>query len=166
MADAMASVRLSGNPEWSTPQYVFDALDREFGFTLDVCATQENAKCRRFFDKKADGLSKDWTGICWMNPPYGRSIRRWVRKARESAEAGAIVVGLVPARTDTAWWQDCMRASEIRFVRGRLRFGDAEAGAPFPSAIVIWGTPRVPVITVTEFGRDSRWSTSIAMLTT
>ena len=139
MADIMPSLRLSGNDDWSTPQHVFDALDAEFGFTVDVCASESNRKCERYFDREADGLAQDWAGeVCWMNPPYGRGIGKWVRKAADSAERGATVVGLLPNRTDTGWWQDVMRASEIRLVRGRLKFGGAGKGAPFGSAVAVW----------------------------
>jgi phage N-6-adenine-methyltransferase len=124
---------------WETPQDFFDELDREFGFTLDVCALPENAKCRRYFSPERDGLKQDWTGVCWMNPPYGREIGEWVAKAFESARNGATVVCLLPARTDTAWWHTyVMEATEVRFVRGRLRFGGAENSAPFPSAVVVF----------------------------
>lgn len=127
---------------WATPQDLFDSLNKEFGFTVDVCAIPSNAKCQRYFTPEQDGLQQEWTGICWMNPPYGREIGKWVRKARLSAKAGALVVCLVPARTDTKWWHDHVtRASEVRFVRGRLRFGNATASAPFPSAIVVFGSP-------------------------
>lgn len=124
---------------WTTPQDLFDELNTEFAFTLDVCADPENAKCSVYFTPEIDGLSQRWTGSCWMNPPYGKTIRRWVRKAHESAAAGATVVCLLPARTDTSWWHDFVtKADEVRFVRGRVRFGTADAGAPFPSAIVIF----------------------------
>lgn len=124
---------------WETPKDFFDELDREFGFTLDVCALPENAKCRRYFTPEVDGLKQEWRGVCWMNPPYGREIGKWVAKAFESARQGAVVVCLLPARTDTAWWHSyVMQAYEIRFVRGRLRFGDAESSAPFPSAVVVF----------------------------
>lgn len=94
----------SATGEWSTPQDVYDALDTEFGFTLDPCATPENAKCERYFTKEDDGLAQEWTGVVFMNPPYGRQIGRWLKKAYESALAGATVVCLVPSRTDTRWW--------------------------------------------------------------
>ena len=123
---------------WATPQWFFDQLNAEFGFTLDVCATRENTKCAFYFDKDADGLKQEWTGVCWMNPPYGREIGKWMRKAYESAQAGATVVCLVPARTDTAWWHDYAAKGEVRFHRGRLRFGNAATSAPFPSAVVIF----------------------------
>jgi phage N-6-adenine-methyltransferase len=125
--------------EWYTPQDFFDDLNSEFGFELDVCATAENAKCPKFFTKGDDGLSREWTGICWMNPPYGREIGKWVKKAYDSSLSGATVVCLVPARTDTKWFQDyCLRYGEIRFVRGRLKFGGCENPAPFPCAVVIF----------------------------
>ena len=123
---------------WSTPQATFDKLNAEFGFTLDVCALPENAKCQRFFTPEQDGLAQVWSGICWMNPPYGREIGRWIRKAYESAQIGATVVCLIPARTDTAWWHDYVVKGEVRFIRGRLKFGVQKNSAPFPSAVVIF----------------------------
>jgi phage N-6-adenine-methyltransferase len=124
---------------WETPQWLFDLLDAEFGFTLDVCATAENAKCRRYYTPETDGLGQDWRGVCWMNPPYGRQIGRFVEKAHRSAIQGATVVCLVPARTDTAYWHRVVaHASEIRFLKGRLKFGGAPNGAPFPSAVVVF----------------------------
>ena len=126
--------------EWPTPQGLFDELNEEFGFTLDPCATHENAKCKKYFTKEDDGLKQDWgKETVFMNPPYGREIADWMKKAYESSIKGATVVCLVPARTDTRWWHDySMNASEIKFVKGRLKFGDAENSAPFPSAIVVF----------------------------
>lgn len=121
----------------STPQAFFDKLDAEFHFTLDVCATSENAKCGRYYTEQDDGLAQQWSGTVWMNPPYGRAIRRWMEKANEAARAGATVVCLVPARTETNWWHECAIMHEIRFVRGRLKFGGAKHNAPFPSAVVV-----------------------------
>lgn len=124
---------------WSTPQATFDRLNAEFGFTLDVCAQPENAKCQRFFTPEEDGLAQVWNGICWCNPPYGREIGRWIRKAYESSQMGATVVCLVPARTDTKWFHSyVLHHAEIRFIKGRLKFGNAKNSAPFPSAIVIF----------------------------
>jgi len=123
---------------WSTPQEFFDSLISEFSFGLDVCALPENAKCRRYFTPEQNGLAQRWRGICWMNPPYGREIAAWVRKAYESARGGATVVCLLPARTDTAWWHDYCVKGEIRFIRGRLKFGGSKFSAPFPSALVIF----------------------------
>lgn len=132
---------------WETPKVVFDRLDAEFGFTLDVCATPDNAKCRRYFSPEDDGLSKPWDGVCWMNPPYGKAIAEWMRKAYEESQIDATVVCLVPARTDTAWWHEYAMKGEIRFIRGRIRFVGAPHTAPFPCAIVVfhkrwWERPR------------------------
>jgi len=134
----------TGEYEWGTPQRLFDELHREFNFTVDVCATAENAKCQKYYSKLEDGLAQDWTGeVCWMNPPYGRAIATWLKKA---ATSRATVVCLVPSRTDNLWWQQwVMMADEIRFVRGRLSFVGAKDGAKFPSAIVIYrGVPDDP----------------------
>lgn len=125
--------------EWPTPDWLFQLLDREFRFTLDPCSTPANARCTRHFTRAEDGLAQSWAGeTVFMNPPYGREIRHWMRKAFESARAGATVVCLVPARTDTAWWHAHVIHGEIRFLRGRLKFGQAKQGAPFPSAIVVF----------------------------
>ena len=132
----------SATGEWETPQDVFDELDREFGgFDLDPCATPENAKCVNYYTKESDGLTQHWFGKVFVNPPYGRYIVRWVRRASQAVATGeaCLVVMLLPSRTDTAWWQDyVMKADEIRFIRGRLKFGGATNSAPFPSAIIIW----------------------------
>ena len=133
-----AGLFTSNTDLWATPQAFFDELDREFGFTLDVCALPENAKCKRFFTPEQDGLSQEWTGVCWMNPPYGREIGKWMQKAHEAAKNGATVVCLVPARTDTAWWHDYAVNGEVRFIRGRLKFGGSNNSAPFPSAVVVF----------------------------
>lgn len=129
----------SQTDEWPTPQWLFDALNAEFGFTLDPCATRENAKCRRYFTREQDGLLQDWSNErVFMNPPYGRAIGHWMKKAYESFQAGAVVVCLVPARTDTAWWHDYAMKGEIRLLRGRVKFAGASFGAPFPSAVVVF----------------------------
>lgn len=123
---------------WSTPQNFFDKLNHEFGFTLDVCATDENAKCEEYFTVVDDGLKRLWQGIVWMNPPYGRAIGLWMQKAYESSKTGALVVCLVPARTDTAWWHDYAMKGEVRFILGRLKFGGQKNSAPFPSAVIVF----------------------------
>ncbi|OCT12792.1 adenine methyltransferase [Paenibacillus pectinilyticus] len=123
---------------WATPQDFFDKLHTEFGFELDVCALSDNAKCNKFFSPSDDGLFQKWEGICWMNPPYGRGIKDWVQKAYESSLDGATVVCLLPARTDTRWWHDYCMHGEIRFVKGRLKFGGVKDNAPFPNAVVIF----------------------------
>ena len=127
--------------EWSTPQEFFDELDKEFNFTLDPCATSENAKCTKYFTVEDDGLKQDWSkDTVFMNPPYGREIKYWVQKAYEESLKGATVVCLIPARTDTAYWHDYIfgKADDIRFLRGRLKFGESKNPAPFPSAIIIY----------------------------
>lgn len=129
----------SASDSWPTPQAFFDGLNARFGFTLDVCADDQNAKADRYFTKEDDGLSHAWTGTVWMNPPYGREIGKWVRKAYESSRAGATVVCLVPARTETRWWHDyIMLASEIWLVKGRLTFGNATAPCTFPNAVAVF----------------------------
>lgn len=124
---------------WSTPQYVFDALDKEFNFNLDVCALPENAKCANYFTPEIDGLKQDWIGNCYCNPPYGREIGKWVEKSYLENKKGNIIVMLLPARTDTKWFHNfILGKSEIRFIKGRLKFGNATNSAPFPSMIVIY----------------------------
>jgi phage N-6-adenine-methyltransferase len=123
---------------WETPANLFKKVDEEFHFTLDVCALPENAKCKRFFSPDEDGLKQPWDGICWMNPPYGREIGKWMEKAFNESQKGVVVVCLVPARPDTEWWHRFALRGEIRFLRGRLKFGKAKSGAPFPSAIIIF----------------------------
>ncbi|MCR8994500.1 phage N-6-adenine-methyltransferase [Brevibacillus laterosporus] len=123
---------------WETPQDFFNQLNQEFGFQLDVCALPENAKCERYFSPDEDGLQQEWTGICWMNPPYGRQIGKWIKKAYESSLNGATVVCLIPARTDASWWHNYCMKGEIRLVKGRLKFGGSKWNAPFPNALVIF----------------------------
>lgn len=128
----------SKTPEWETPQDTFDALHKEFHLTRDVCATRENTKLPAYWDKEKDGLKQDWSkSRCWMNPPYGREVGRWIKKA---ATGGAeIVVALLPSRTDTRWFHDYIyNKAEIRFLKGRLKFGGQKNSAPFPSMIVIF----------------------------
>jgi phage N-6-adenine-methyltransferase len=122
--------------QWATPQDFFDQQNALHGpFDVDVCADATNAKCAVYFDKDADGLKQTWAGKCWMNPPYGRDIGKWMKKAYES---GATVVCLVPARTDTKWWHDYAMKGKITFIKGRLKFGSALNSAPFPSAVVVF----------------------------
>lgn len=130
----------SRTEEWETPEYVFSALNAKFLFQVDVCATSKNAKCKVYFDKSVNGLQREWSPFrCWMNPPYGKNISKWMKKAFEESQRGALVVCLIPSRTDTKWWHDwVMRASEIQFVTGRISFGNEKQSAPFPSCIVIY----------------------------
>ncbi|MEH6995411.1 DNA N-6-adenine-methyltransferase [Neobacillus drentensis] len=124
---------------WATPQVFFNKMNEEFHFELDVCANDQNAKCEKYFTEEMDGLKQNWNGVCWMNPPYGRGIYEWVKKAYESSLNGSTVVCLLPARTDTKWWHEYCMKGEIRLVKGRLKFGDSNNSAPFPSAVVIFG---------------------------
>ena len=124
---------------WATPQAFFDELNMEFKFDLDPCAIPENAKCKVFYSADQDGLKQDWEqSTVFMNPPYGRVIKDWMKKAYESSLHGATVVCLVPARTDTHWWHNYAMKGEIRLLRGRLKFGNAKNSAPFPSAVVVF----------------------------
>lgn len=142
-ARARNNGRYNGNGrEWATPPEVFDPLHREFGFTVDVCATPQNAKVSRFWTEADNGLVQDWRGErVWMNPPYGREVYAWTEKA---ANSGAeIVVGLLPASTDLEWWhRDVVRVgAEVRYIRGRVRFltdGPYRASGFFASVLVIW----------------------------
>lgn len=130
----------SKTEEWATPMDLFDDLNLVFKFDLDACATKENALCDRFFTKEDDALEQQWTGTVWMNPPYGRQIASFMKKAYQSSIAGATVVCLVPARPDTNWWHSFAVKGTVLFLRGRLKFGGSKNSAPFPSAIVIfWG---------------------------
>lgn len=127
--------------EWETPQDFFDELNAEFGFTLDVCALDYNAKCKEYFSPSVDGLKQSWAGICWMNPPYDRTISKWLCKAYAESQKGATVVCLVPSRTDTSWWHDYCMKGEVRFVRGRLYFKRLKGacGRPrFGSVVIIF----------------------------
>jgi len=118
-------------PSWATPKGLYEELDAEFAFTFDPCPLND----ARIWDGASDWL---WTGErVFCNPPYGRGVDRWLAKAREAK----LAVYLLPARTDTAWWHDyALKADEIRFIRGRLTFGDAKNPAPFPSVVLIYGS--------------------------
>lgn len=153
----------SKDQTWETPQDFFDKLSDEFNFVLDVCATDETAKCANYYTPETDGLTKDWKrgtefalyfggeicrGWAFMNPPYGREIKLWIAKAAEEAMNGAKVIALIPSRTDTRYWHEHIWDAEkhkprpwvreIRFVPGRLKFGNAKNSAPFPSAVIVF----------------------------
>ena len=124
---------------WETPQDLFDKLNAEFHFDLDVCALPENAKCEKYYTPEDDGLLQPWNGTCWCNPPYGRTIGKWIQKAYETFAGGGTVVMLLPARTDTKWFHEYIyNKAEIRFIKGRLKFGNSKNAAPFPSMIVVF----------------------------
>jgi len=134
----------SKTDNWATPQDFFDKLDTIYDFTLDPCATHTNHKCDKYFTIEDNGLEQNWAGeTVFMNPPYGRAIKHWLEKAyRESLNEDTIVVCLIPSRTDTRYWHDyCMKAEKIYFIKGRLKFGKNTNAAPFPSCVVVFGTP-------------------------
>lgn len=129
----------SKSNEWATPQSFFDKLNEEFGFTLDPCCTHENAKCEHHYTIEEDGLSQNWGGqVVFCNPPYGRDLPKWVKKCHDESRHATIVM-LIPARTDTSYFHDFIyHKAEIRFIRGRLKFGEGKNSAPFPSMVVVY----------------------------
>jgi phage N-6-adenine-methyltransferase len=145
----------SKTDQWSTPIDFFNKWDEMFGFTLDVCADSSNTKCSQFFSEEENGLLQHWDGnCCWMNPPYGREIGKWVKKAFDETrdpDTNTLVVALLPARTDTKYFHDYIwdedagnfgrpkEGVQVHFVKGRIKFGDASSGAPFPSMVVVFG---------------------------
>jgi phage N-6-adenine-methyltransferase len=143
----------SRSDDWPTDLRFFATLEERFGpFDLDPCSTAENAKCARFFTRADNGLEQEWTGRVFMNPPYGQTIGLWMAKAWQASQTTAeLVVCLVPARTDTAWWHDYATRGEVEFVRGRLRFGDCRNSAPFPSALIVFRNAE----TVTKQGQEA-----------
>ena len=140
----MNDVHFSSNSnDWQTPQPLFDKLNRVFEFTLDPCSTKETSKCSKYFTAVEDGLKQSWANeIVFMNPPYGREIGKWIKKAyNESENNNVIVVCLIPARTDTSYWYEYIRhAARIIFIKGRIKFvSEGKANpAPFPSSIVVF----------------------------
>lgn len=131
----------SKSDNWETPQWFFDELNSEFNFTLDPCADEFNHKCDKWFSKQDDGLEQSWKSeTVFCNPPYGRDIKKWIKKASEEAQDNTTtVVLLIPARTDTTYFHDYIYGkAEIRFIRGRLKFGNNKNSAPFPSMVVIF----------------------------
>ena len=134
----------SDDMAWETPENWFNYLNLEFKFTLDPCCVAETAKCKNYFTPDDDGLAKSWEDErVFMNPPYGREIPKWMKKAHDEArDNGALVVCFVPARVDTEWWHRYATKGEVRFPKGRVKFVGAEASAPFPIAVVIF-RPRI-----------------------
>jgi len=128
----------SNTDEWATPKDFFKELNKEFNFTLDPCATDENHKCSKYYTKEDNGLEQKWGGVVFCNPPYGREISKWVEKAFNENKQGTMVVMLLPARTDTKWFHNWIyKHHEIRFIKGRLKFNDGKQAAPFPSMVVV-----------------------------
>jgi site-specific DNA-methyltransferase (adenine-specific) len=138
----------SGNGEWETPRDLWEDLDLEFGFHLDAAASDDNTKVPFYFTIEDDALTQDWferaqgTTSIWVNPPYGRGVVEWVKKAYLESQKGATVVMLLPARTDTAWFHNwVLGRAEIRFLRGRLKFSNCQNSAPFPSMVIVFRPP-------------------------
>ena len=131
----------TGNIVAFTPKEFFDELSGIFNFTLDACALPENAKCKDYYTPEDNGLSKPWRGGVWCNPPYGREISSWVKKAYEESqkEYNSFVLMLLPARTDTRWWWEYVQGkATLFFIKGRVKFGDHNVGAPFPSVLALY----------------------------
>ena len=131
----------SKSDEWATPIDVFNRLNEEFDFDLDPCADENNHKCERYFTKTQNGLIQNWGGSkVFCNQPYGKEISAWVRKCSdESKKENTVVVMLIPARTDTKWFHDYIyQKAEVRFLKGRLKFGGSKNNAPFPSMVVVF----------------------------
>ncbi len=138
----------SKSNEWATPISLFNMLNKEFIFSLDPCSTHENAKCEKHYTIEDDGLSKSWAGQCvFVNPPYGGHTKEWLKKAVDSARDGATVVCLIVSSTDRSYWHEIIYpfAQEIRFMRGRVKFGDSKSTAPFASAIVVFDRRLTPL---------------------
>jgi phage N-6-adenine-methyltransferase len=137
-----------GSDEWATPKHIFNALDSEFHFDVDLCASASNFKCPLFYTKDIDSLRQTWRGSCWMNPPYSRNkLPLFMEKAYLSAREGAVVVCLIPVSSDTVWWHDyVLRSSEIRFVRSRIKFAEYRKSPRFCSAVVIFSESQTPII--------------------
>lgn len=150
MKDKLKIHTSSKSDEWETPKEFFNKYNSIYKFTTDVCATHENHLCDHYWTKEDDALTKDWVGVCWMNPPYGKNIGKFMKKAYDESLKGATVVCLVPSRTDTRWWHEYAMKGSIEFIRGRLKFinrtfpswredGNFKVSpAGFPSAIVIF----------------------------
>lgn len=133
----------SGKQEYETPTSIFNPLNTEFDFTIDVCADSNNKKVNAYYSIEDDALTKTWSGVCWMNPPFGE-VKKWIKKAyEESRKDNCVVVCLIPAKTNTRWWHQYCMKSEIRFIEGRPKFEGCEHGLPFPLAVVVMGTKYV-----------------------
>ncbi len=136
--------------DWTTPKELFDKLNNEFGFTCDLAASPENALCPKFFTKEDNGLLQQWSGVCWLNPPFGQKNAKmidWIKKSYEDSQLNSnlTVVMFIPARTNNKWWAKyCMNAKEVRFIIGRPKFGGATHGLPQPLCLVIFGKTEQP----------------------
>lgn len=125
--------------DWRTPKAIFEMLNKEFNFDVDICATKDNALCAEYVTPEMDAFTVDWSKwkSIYCNPPYGRAIGDWVKRADDAAKNGSTVVMLIPSRTDTRWFHDYCLKYEIRFLCNRLNFDDSKGRAPFPSMVVV-----------------------------
>ena len=132
----------SNRQDWETPKELFDTVDAEFHFTLDAAASENNKKVKEFISAEQDAMTLSWgKNMCWLNPPYGKGhkLSAWVKKAYQESLTGATTVMLIPARTNTNWFHDyCLKHGEVRFVRGRPKFGGADHGLPQPLCFIIF----------------------------
>ena len=132
----------SESEEYETPKEIFEPLQKEFNLQLDVCASSSNHKLDNYFTKEDDALTKDWHkhGNFWMNPPFGRQLKKWVQKGYEESQKGVIGVSILPVRSNTLWWHKYIidTKAEVRFLKGEIKFGDCKRGLWLPFAIVIW----------------------------
>lgn len=130
--------------DWNTPKILFDKLNKEFNFEWDLAASKENALCNNYYTKDNDGLKQNWTGVCWINPPYGDKSSKmvdWIKKAYTDTKdnPNLTIVMLIPARTNTKWFHNyCMNAAEVRFICGRPKFGDSKHGLPQPLILLVF----------------------------
>ncbi|MCK9458739.1 MAG: phage N-6-adenine-methyltransferase [Proteobacteria bacterium] len=130
--------------DWETPDELFNKLDEEFHFNWDLAASESNKKCDLFYSETDNALIQEWKGSCWLNPPYGDKngkLKDWVIKSYKESQkyCTTTIVMLIPARTNTNWWHEyCMKAKEIKFIRGRPKFSGATQGLPQPLALVVF----------------------------
>lgn len=137
---------------YSTPAKLFSLMNDEFNFTLDVCANSENNKCKNYFTEEDDGLKQDWKGVCWMNPPFNKELKKWVIKARdESKKHNSIICCLVPFRGNTVWFKNVCMDSEIRFIIGEVNFNDLNRGLWLPMCFMIFGSERVGTFSYVDY---------------
>lgn len=142
----------SNKTEYSTPLKLFKVINDEFHFTLDVCAGEENTKCKNYFSYEDNALIQDWIGVCWMNPPFNKELKKWIIKARnESKKHKSIICCLVPFRGNTIWFKDVCMDSEIRFIIGEVNFNDLERGLWLPMCLMIFGTNKAGTFSYIDY---------------
>tara|TARA_R100001460_G_scaffold48618_3_gene86666 strand:+ start:107 stop:610 length:504 start_codon:yes stop_codon:yes gene_type:complete len=150
----------SAKQDWATPWSLFNVLNDEFGFALDAAASSDNAKCATYLTEDDDALNVSWSELVgnkpiWLNPPYGREIGKWIKKACLESRKGSTVVCLTFCRSDTQWWHNwAMKSAEIRLIPGRITFEGATSSAPAPSCLLIFDEDRrMPLFTTQALPR-------------